>query len=99
MGCQSDPNHGLLMGAIVYLLGLMRADAEEAEEGGCNSDTNKLWKVGAYDCILTAASLQGYEGFYLELAGLRKHLDKGRLGVGWIKALSSPRRCAKISPM
>ena len=32
-------------------------------------------------CILTAASLRGHEGFYLELAGLRKHLAKGRVGV------------------
>jgi hypothetical protein len=30
MGCQSQPNHGLLMGAIVYLLDLIEGDAMEA---------------------------------------------------------------------
>ena len=29
-------------------------------------------------CVLTAASLQGHAGFYVELAGLRKHLSKGK---------------------
>ena len=45
------------------------------------SEANELWKVGAYICILTAASLQGHEGFYLDLAGMRKHVAKGREGV------------------
>ncbi len=81
MGCQSDPNHGLLIGAIIYLLSLVRTDAEEAEEAGLAADANELWKIGAYICVLTAASLRGYEGFYLELAGLWKLLDKGRLGA------------------
>jgi len=81
MGCQSDPNHGLLMGAIVHLLALMRSDAEEAKEAVSMAEADELWKVGVYMCILTAASLRGHEGFYLELAGLRKHLAKGRLGV------------------
>jgi hypothetical protein len=65
MGCQSDPNHGLLMGAIVHLLGLMKADAEEAEEFGLELDANKLWKVGAYVCVLTAASLRGHESWWV----------------------------------
>ena len=81
MGCQSDPNHGLLMGAIVHLLDLIRIDAEEAEEAGSVVEGNELWKGGAYVCILMAASLRGHEGFFLELAGLRKHLAKGRVGV------------------
>ena len=41
-GCQSGPNHGLLMGAIVHLLGLIRADAEEAEKAGLTLDTYEL---------------------------------------------------------
>ena len=81
MGCQSDPNHGLLIGAIVHLLALMRSDAEEAKEAGSMAEADELWKVGAYVYILTAASLRGHEGFYLELAVLRKHLAKGRVGV------------------
>jgi hypothetical protein len=31
--------------------------------------------------VLTVASLRGHEGFYLELAGMRKHIAKGRTGV------------------
>ena len=61
MGSQSELNRGLLMGAIVYLLSLVTMDAEEAEESGFHADANKLWKVGAYVCILTAASLRGHE--------------------------------------
>jgi hypothetical protein len=80
MGCQSDPTHRLLMRAIVNLVGLIRANAE-AEEAGLTLDANKLWKVGIYFCILMAASLKGYKGFYLELASLWKHLEKGRFGV------------------
>jgi hypothetical protein len=80
MGCQSDPNHGLLMGAIIHLLGLMKTNAEEAEEFGLELDANKLWKVGAYVCVLTAASLWGHKGFYLELAGVRKHVAKEKWG-------------------
>jgi hypothetical protein len=57
MGCQSDPNHGLLIGAIVHLLALMSSDAEEAKEAGFMAEADELWKVGAYVYILTAASL------------------------------------------
>ncbi len=31
-------------------------------------------------CVLRAASLCGHKGFYLDLAGIRKHIDKGRTG-------------------
>jgi hypothetical protein len=41
MGCQSDPNHGLLMEAIVHLLILIKEDAEEEEEGS-TLDANEL---------------------------------------------------------
>ena len=68
------------MGAIVYLLGPMKANAEEAEEFGLELDANELWKVGAYVCVLMAESLWGRKGFYLELAGVRKHLAKGKRG-------------------
>jgi hypothetical protein len=80
MGCQSNPDHGLLVGAIVHMLELIKADAVEAEEEGLLMDTNKMWKVGAYICILTTASLQGHEGFYVELAGLRKDVAEGWAG-------------------
>ena len=80
MGSQSQPDQAVKMSAIVHLLHLVRADAQSAEDSGYLSDADYLWKVGAYVCILTAASLRGHEGFYLELAGLRKHLSKGKNG-------------------
>ena len=56
------------MGAIIYLLELITEDAREADQVGPKSDANKLWKVGAYVCVLTAASLCRHDGFYLDLA-------------------------------
>jgi hypothetical protein len=43
---------------VVHMLGLIKAHAKEAEEGDSQADANELWKVGAYICILTAASLR-----------------------------------------
>jgi len=80
MGCQSQPNHGLLIGAIIRLLDLIKLDAEDATRMDAVAEANELWKVGAYVCTLTAASLRGHEGFYLDLAGMRKHVNKGRFG-------------------
>jgi hypothetical protein len=69
------------MGSIVHLLYSIKSNSLSAEETGYVSDENYLWKVGAYVCVLTAASLRGHEGFYVELAGLRQHLSKGRAGA------------------
>ncbi len=81
MGSQSEPCHGLLMGAIVYLLLLLTMNAQEAEKPGFNTDANKLSKVGTYGCILTAASLRGHEGFFVDLSGLQDNLSTRRFGV------------------
>ena len=81
MGSQAQPDQAVRMGAIVHLLYLVKSDALSAEETGYASDANYLWKVGAYVCVLTAASLRGHEGFYDELAGLWQHLSKGRAGA------------------
>ena len=81
MGSQSQPNQAVRMEAVVCLLNLMNVDACDAAATGYISDANYLWKVGAYVCVLTAASLRGHEGFYVELAGLRKNLAKGKDGV------------------
>jgi hypothetical protein len=80
MGCQSDPDHGLLISAIVHMLRLIKADAEEAEDEGSLVGENKMWKIDAYICILTARSLRGHVGFFVELAGRCKHMAKGRSG-------------------
>ena len=42
MGLQSEPNWGLLMGAIVYLLLLLTMDAQEVEDSGFHTDANEL---------------------------------------------------------
>ncbi len=42
MGCQSQPNHGLLMGEIVHLLDFMAEDAKEAERLGAIAAANEL---------------------------------------------------------
>jgi hypothetical protein len=81
MGSQSQPNHGMLIGAIVHLLELMEADAREDWEADSITVARELWKIGAYVCTLTAASLHGHEGFYLDLACIRKHIKKGRMGI------------------
>jgi hypothetical protein len=81
MGCQMQPNHGLLMEANVHLLELIGEDAKEAEHSGWVAAANKLWKAGTYVCVLTATSLHGHEGFYLDLAEMRKHMTKGIAGT------------------
>ena len=70
MGCQAQPNHGLLIGAIVYLLDLVSEYARKVERLNCATNANELWKIGTYICTLTCASLQDHEGFYLDLAGV-----------------------------
>lgn len=81
MGSQAQPDQAVRVGAIVHLLHLLKLDAQCAEDMGYAADANYLWKVGAYVCVLTAASLRGHKGFYEELAGLRKHLSKGKFGT------------------
>ena len=102
MGSQAQPDHAVQMGALVHLLNLIKGDAQCAEDVGFVSDANYLWKVGAYLCVLTAASLRGHEGFYLELAGLRKYLSKGKNGsipIGLIitkEAVLSEALCSRL---
>jgi hypothetical protein len=71
----------LLISAIIHLLKLIEADAKEAKEVGSVAIADKLWKVRAYMCTLMVASLRGHKCFYLDLAGVRKHIHKGRMGV------------------
>ena len=77
MGSQSQPDQAVRVGAIVQMLHFIKSDAWDMD---FISEANYLWKVGAYVCVLTAASLQGNEGFYVKLAGLRQHLSKGKAG-------------------
>ena len=76
MGSQAEPDHGLLVGAIVHLLSLMEMDARDAEESESYVDANELWKVGAYVCVLTVFKMFLYMFFkksipFLEVLGQR----------------------------
>jgi len=63
MGSQAQPDQAVRVGAIVHLLHLIMSDAQCAEDTGYAVDASYLWKMGAYVCVLTAASLRGHEGF------------------------------------
>ena len=81
MGCQLQPNHGLLIGAIVHLLDFIKEYAQELQEQGAFTATNDLWKMGANVCVLSAALLRRHKGFYLDLAGVCEHLHKRKVGA------------------
>ena len=78
MGHKSKANHATTIEVIVKLLEFIEQDALAAET---EEEANELWKVGAYICTCTAGSLRGYEGFYADLAGLRKHINVGAGGA------------------
>lgn len=77
MGHKSKANHALSMGAMVQTITFIKEDARHAES---QEEANYLWKVGAFLTICTVASLRGYEGFYTELAALRKYQHVGQGG-------------------
>ena len=78
MGYKSSANHALSMPAMVHCIELIKKDAARS----CvPSEASMLWKLGAYLTICMAASLRGHEGFFLDLAGLRKHIASGKDGV------------------
>jgi hypothetical protein len=59
----------LFIGAIIHLLKLIEVVAKEVEEVGSVPITNELWKIGAYVCTLTAASLGGHKGSSISIRG------------------------------
>ena len=65
------------MAAIVAAIETIRLGALSAPSV---EEANYLWKVGAYLTFCTAASLRGYEGFYLDLNDFLAHLETGRHG-------------------
>ena len=79
MGYDTHADHAVLMEALVILLDYTKKDAEECRD---QLEANELWNIGAFICMVTSASLMGYEGFYTDLSGLRTHLEeKGQNGV------------------
>ena len=78
MEYDTQADHAVPMKALVTLLDYIKKDDEECKD---RLEANKLWKIGAFICMVTLTSLKGYEGFYTDLAGLRTHLEKGKNGV------------------
>ena len=78
MGYDTQANHELSMEALVTLLDYIKKDAEEC---GDQLEANELWIFPPFICMVTSASLRVYEGCYMDLAGLRTHVDKGKNGV------------------
>ncbi|KAL7526641.1 hypothetical protein ACHAWF_001856 [Thalassiosira exigua] len=77
MGSQSKANHRTSVEVLVKVLKYIQANAEEAED---ELVANELWKLGGYLTCSVVASLCGNEGFMMDLAGLRQHIDNGRHG-------------------
>ena len=75
IGHKSTANHAVTVPAMVQDIVFIREDTEQAEE---EEKANYLIKLGAFVTICTAASLQGYEGFYTDLSALRRHLHVGK---------------------
>ena len=59
------------------MLELLKEDADNSPSG----IANELNKVGACMVMLQCGSLRGYEAFMADLAGLRRHILKGRDGI------------------
>ena len=77
MGYDTNNQMGLPIKLVVLMLTLVKQDAAEKDEEAAGL----LHKFGALIALLTAASLRGHEGLYLDLAGTRKHLLEGQGGV------------------
>ena len=78
MGYESCADRPLASRTIAYLLQMICEEAESAEPGEIR-DT--LFKVGAAIAVGVAGSLRGNEIFYLDLAGTRELLSRGKNGV------------------
>ena len=77
MGYDTRAQLSLPIKVVVYMLDLIKVDAGQHT----TVHERTLLKFGAYIAILTAASLRGHEGFFLDLAATRNLLPKGKSGV------------------
>ena len=78
MGYDTEANRGVSIDAIVKTLDYIKVDTAEAET---KAETNQLYKILAFICMVTAGSLCGYEGYYIDLAGLREQICKDPDGM------------------
>ena len=81
MGHKTRTNKAVPIEVMVTLLGHVARDALAMEMEEEQAAANELWKMGAYFCVLMAGSLRSNEGLFLELAGMKQHLSKGREGA------------------
>lgn len=77
MGYKTKKQLPLLMLAIVKILELVKVDMEKQDV----EEAQSLLRFGALVAILTAASLRGHEGFYLDITATQAHLDESKDGV------------------
>jgi hypothetical protein len=77
MGFETNNQLATPIDAVIRQLELIDADIDDAAD---HKARHFLIKVGALIAILTAASLRGHEGFYLDIAATQKHLPKGKHG-------------------
>lgn len=77
MGFDTMNQKPLTMMCILKQLEMIRSDMEEA----VGTEKSFLVKLGALITLLTAASLRGHEGFYLDIASTRNIHAKGETGV------------------
>ena len=59
---------------MVQVIEYIKKDALKAKTA---VNASYLWKVGTFLTVCTTASMRGYEGFYLEIAGLMYYQDRG----------------------
>lgn len=78
MGFDTRKQLSVPIRVILRQLELIKLDIE-AEDN--RARRNLLTKVGALIAVLTAGSLRGHEGFYLDIAGTRRRLNQGRTGL------------------
>ena len=81
MGHETMADHAVPISVIVEALKLVEVDALESEANDDQGGADILYRFGAYLCMCTSASLRGYEGFYLCLAGTSSHINVGKDGV------------------
>jgi len=78
MGHQTKNQLSVPIGVVVRMLELVELDITVSENV---SNTKALTRFGTLVTILTAASLRGHEGFYLDIAATRKYLNVGKVGT------------------
>lgn len=78
MGYKTKNQKAVQISAVARQIEMIEADLDNAKS---HEQAHFLVKVATLITILTMASLRGHEGFYLDIAATRKHINEGREGV------------------